>query len=630
MSFSLSLSPDVIVKETDLTGIVPQVATTGGGFVGDFLWGPVLEVTQVQNGADLATKFAPPGANNYESWFTASNFLDYGNNLQLVRVIDDSARNASANSGVIIRNSSDYEANAYQGQLSTNAGPFTARFPGSRGNSIKISLCPSANAFSNTLSATANVVQGNNSIIFSANVQPTLSVGDFLIIGSNPPLQVTAIANTNVTVSAAASTSVNTATAIRKWEYYRSFDTAPATSDYTNTRGGANDELHIVVVDADGKWTGTAGTILEKYAYVSAASDARNSDGTANYYAEALYRRSQYAYWTGHIAGATNWGSTANNTTFTTVQKPYTITLANGVDSDTPSVGEIESGYDLFANGEKVDIGVLLTGPWSYVVQSYVINNISEVRKDCVTFVSPAKSDVVQAVGNEVNNIIQWRNNLNLSSSYGFADSGWKYQYDKYNDLYRWVPLNGDIAGLTVRTDLTNDPWWSPAGDTRGLIKNCVKLAWSPSKAERDIIYPLGVNPIVSFPASGTELFGDRTLLTRPSAFDRINVRRLFIVLEKAIAIAARSQIFEFNDTFTQAQFKSMVEPFLRDVQGRRGITAFRVICDSTNNDGTVIDNNAFVADIYVKPARSINSITLNFVATKTGVQFEEIVGTAQ
>jgi phage tail sheath protein FI len=271
---------------------------------------------------------------------------------------------------------------------------------------------------------------------------------------------------------------------------------------------------------------------------------------------------------------------------------------------------------------------LVVTGPWGATVGAYVINNLAEVRKDCVAFVSPAKTDVVQQVGNEVDNVIAWRNSLPLSSSYGVADSGWKYQYDKYNDLYRWIPLNPDIAGLCARTDMTNDPWWSPAGITRGQIKNVVKLAWNPNQAERDLLYPNGVNPVVTFPNEGTILFGDKTMLAKPDAFDRINVRRLFIVLEKSISKASRTELFEFNDDFTRAGFKSMIEPFLRDVKGRRGITDFLVICDTTNNTPQVINSNNFVGTIIVRPARSINFITLSFVAAPEGIAFEEIVGT--
>jgi phage tail sheath protein FI len=251
---------------------------------------------------------------------------------------------------------------------------------------------------------------------------------------------------------------------------------------------------------------------------------------------------------------------------------------------------------------------------------------LAESRKDCLIFLSPELNDVVNNSGNEVTDILSLRNSF-TSSSFAVMDSGWKYQYDKYNDVYRWIPLNGDTAGLCARTDLERDPWFSPAGFNRGQIKNVVKLAWNPTKSERDSLYKAGVNPIVTFPGEGTVLYGDKTLLSRPSAFDRINVRRLFIVLEKAIARAARSSLFEFNDEFTRSQFVNLVEPFLRDVQGRRGIFDYRVVCDTTNNTPEVIDRNEFVGDIYIKPARSINFIQLNFVAVRTGVSFNEIVG---
>jgi len=276
-----------------------------------------------------------------------------------------------------------------------------------------------------------------------------------------------------------------------------------------------------------------------------------------------------------------------------------------------------------------IDVNLLVTGPWGLTVSKYIIDNIAETRRDCVAFCSPSLAAVYNNVGDEAADIIAERvaGAFNANSSYGVLDSGWKYQYDKYNDKYRWVPLNPDVAGLCARTDNIAEPWFSPGGLNRGQIKNVVKLAYSPDKTDRDELYKKGINPVVSFPGEGTVLFGDKTLLAKPSAFDRINVRRLFIVLEKAIALAAKYQLFEFNDAFTRSQFRNLVEPFLRDVQGRRGIFDFRVVCDETNNTGEIIDTNQFVADIYIKPARSINFMTLNFIATRTGVSFNEIVG---
>jgi hypothetical protein len=409
------------------------------------------------------------------------------------------------------------------------------------------------------------------------------------------------------------------------WAYASNFDSTPSTSDYVSSKGGIQDELHIVVYDRTGQISGTAGTILEKFAYVSKASDAKNSDGSANYYKDVLNNRSKYIWWAKHNSEGTNWGSAAASTTFANLTAADTYTLAGGVDSPTTS-GDLQRAWDLFANPDSVDVSLLMAGPASGNTIPNYLTTIAESRKDCLVFISPEQADVVDAVGSEASNITSYRDTL-TSTSYAVMDSGYKYQYDKYNDTYRWVPLNGDIAGLCVRTDVERDPWFSPAGFNRGVIKNVVKLAWNPTKAERDTLYKKGVNPVVTFPGEGTVLYGDKTMLAKPSAFDRINVRRLFIVLEKAIARAARGSLFEFNDEFTRAAFVNLVEPYLRDVQGRRGIYDFKVVCDTTNNTAEIIDQNQFVGDIYIKPARSINYIQLNFVAVRTGVSFEEVVG---
>jgi phage tail sheath protein FI len=410
------------------------------------------------------------------------------------------------------------------------------------------------------------------------------------------------------------------------WEYRGEFDSAPGTSDYAAGVSGVNDELHIIVIDIDGRWTGTPGGILEKFAFLSKASDAKKSDGTNNFYKDVINSRSEYLYWMDHPAVGTNWGQPAANTTF--VSGTLTATLSGGIDDLTATDGQLQTSWGLFADDTQYDISLLPLGKVSSAVATYVINNVCETRLDCVAFISPediVTGDVVIGTGSAATNkIIAYRNAL-PSTSYAVMDSGFKYQYDRYNDKYRFIPLNGDIAGLCARTDFTNDPWFSPGGLNRGQIKNVVKLAVNPTKTDRDNLYKAGVNPVVTFPGEGTVLFGDKTLLAKPSAFDRINVRRLFIVMEKAIATAAKFQLFEFNDSFTRAQFKNLVEPFLRDVQGRRGITDFVVKCDETNNTGEVIDRNEFVADIFVKPNRSINFITLTFVAARSAINFTEI-----
>ena len=416
------------------------------------------------------------------------------------------------------------------------------------------------------------------------------------------------------------------ASAFSAWTYATQFDGAPSTSDYATSKGASDDELHIVVVDEDGAFSGIAGTVLEKFAFVSKASDAKNSDGSSNYYKNVLNTQSKYVWWMDHPStsgSGLEWGSAAASGGYK--DAGFTASLSLGVDA-APASGDLQTGYDLFANKELVDVSLLLTGGHAVAVAQHVIDNVALDRLDCVVFLSPPLAAVQNNAGDEADDIVTYRNStLDRSTSYAVMDSGWKVQYDKYNDVYVNIPLNADTAGLCARTDNTNDPWWSPAGFNRGGIKNCVKLLFSPNQTDRDTLYKNGINPVVSFPGQGVVLYGDKTLLAKPSAFDRINVRRLFIVLEKAIATAAKFQLFEFNDVFTRAQFKSLVEPFLRDVRGRRGIYDFRVVCDETNNTGEVIDRNEFVADIYIKPAKSINFIYLNFIATRTSVSFEEV-----
>ena len=410
------------------------------------------------------------------------------------------------------------------------------------------------------------------------------------------------------------------------WTYATLFNSAPGTSNYASKQGGSFDEMHVIVIDEDGLFSGQQGTVLEKYSFVSKGSDSKDDSGNSNYYKNIIADRSKYIHWMDHpyANGASNWGTTVSNKTFANLSSNVTISLSGGVDG-TVATGNVISAYDLFDSTEAVDISLVISGPANESIADSLIT-MCEDRKDCIVFLSPEKTDVVNNPGSEVTDTKTYRDTL-TTSSYAVMDSNWKYQYDKYNDVYRWVPCNGDVAGLCARTDLERDPWFSPGGLNRGIIKNVIKLAYNPSKTNRDDLYVKGINPIVSFQGEGTVLFGDKTLLVKPSAFDRINVRRLFIVLEKAIARAARFSLFEFNDQFTRAQFVSLVEPFLRDVQGRRGITDFRVVCDETNNTGEVIDRNEFIGDIYIKPARSINYIQLNFVAVRTGVAFEEIVG---
>ena len=409
------------------------------------------------------------------------------------------------------------------------------------------------------------------------------------------------------------------------------FTSAPGTSDYAHNVGGANDEIHIAVVDTGGLFSGIKNTVLETFPFVSKASDAVNlNNGSSNYYKQVIFNNSKYVYAidpADYSNTSSTWGTTAANKTFASISpKMVSYTLSAGAD-EVPTDANIISGFNLFANKETIDISLLLTGNSSPTVQQTVMS-LAATRQDCVAFVSPPPDAVINNAGSESADVVSWSTAL-TPSSYVVADSNWKYQFDVYNNTYRWIPLNGDIAGLCVYTDTARDPWYSPAGFNRGQVKNAVKLAWNPSKTYRDTLYAAGINPVVSFPGQGIVLFGDKTLQVKPSAFDRINVRRLFIVLEKAISKAAQFSLFEFNDEFTRAQFVALVTPFLRDVQGRRGITDFKVVCDTTNNTPQVIDSNQFVGDIYIKPARSINFIQLNFTAVGTGVDFNTVIGAA-
>jgi hypothetical protein len=628
---AFQLSPGVNVSEIDLTTIVPTIATTGGAVVGQFKWGPVEERTLVDSEVKLQQVFGAPDSNTYVSFFTAGNFLAYGNNLRVTRAANTGTKNATSNSAgaLQIKNEVVYENSYLSG--AGDFGEFAARYPGALGNSLKVGVCGSANVFSSNVTfqngATANAAAiGDTTINTTGNTVPLVLAGDYVKVGSNPYVKVLSANATAITVNTALTYTVTGGTSIlRKWEYADQFDSAPGTSTFVAGKLGSGDELHVIVVDEDGYVTGIPGEILEKYAFVSKASDARTDDGSSLYYPVVIFNKSRYIYWGDHDALGTNWGNTATSTTFTNVTVKRSLSLAGGVDA-TIVDADLLRGWDLYKNADVVDVSLLALGEASATVASYVIQNVCEFRKDCIAFISPSRSSVVNNAGSESDAVVTFRNTL-PSSSYAFLDGNWKYQYDKYNDTYRWLPLNGDIAGCAVRTDTTRDPWFSIAGFDRGQVKNIVKLAWNPNQAERDNLYKNGINPVVSFPGDGTVLYGDKTLLSKPSAFDRINVRRLFIVLEKAIARASKFSLFEFNDEFTRAQFVAMIDPFLRDVQGRRGIYDYRVVCDATNNTPEVVDSNRFIGDIYIKPARSINFIQLNFVAVRTGVAFDEIVG---
>ena len=674
MSMAIQVSPGVNVSEFDATTVVPAVSTSVGAMAGLFQWGPGYERVLVDSETTLVQKFGKPTSNNFESFFTAANFLGYGNALYVVRAYDSSALNAVANNGTITAPQIDNYSDFLNTTLAANV-VYAAKYPGTLGNSLKVSVCDSPIAFSSNLVANAAIlnftvgsniatVNAFNTVSGSANVAANavldaITVGDYVRAGNSSTgyqfLKVTAknypvgaeqnLAGTfyanAVSITFAdrfqlpTNMSQESNTALRFWEFYNAVNKAPGTSTYvSNLSLTTQDELHVVVVDANGRVTGTPGQVLEVWSGLSRATDAKTDGGASNYYRQVIDEQSSYIYTgtprTGALTGLAS--AIANSTTLV----PYSATLALGTDGageSTVTVSPLAQAYDLFKSKEDVDISLVMQGKaiGTGALANYVIANVIETRKDCVFFVSPDSAIITN--NDPAQYAVNFRGSaggvsgLTYNSSYVVMDSGYKYQYDKYNDTYRWIPLNADIAGVCATTDLQRDAWWSPAGFNRGQIKNVVKLHINPNQAQRDLLYKNDVNPVVTFPGQGTVLYGDKTLLGKPSAFDRINVRRLFIVLEKAISRAAQSSLFEFNDEFTRAQFRSLIEPFLSEVQGRRGIFDYKVVCDETNNTSQVIDSNQFVGDIYIKPARSINFIQLNFVAVRTGVDFNTIVG---
>ena len=577
---TFSLSPSVEIKEIDQTTIVPGVASAIGAFAGAFSWGPVHEIMTINDESQLISTFSKPTELNYEHFFSAASFLSYSNNLKVVRAKQTGMTNAnsSATEDFVLYNVDDYNSLAETGGVSPLATGFCSRFPGVIGNSITVSYCLACDA------------------------------GDF-----------------------------------STWQYSNYFNEEPNTSSYASLRGSAYDEIHIIVIDTNGKITGVPGSILERFEFLSIASDAKTDAGGSLYFKDVLAEQSKYILFLSNDADleTANAGDVVEDTPVyynreagsPTVNPSSTYSLSKGADGALPTVAQRIEAVDFFKDEENVDVNLLIGGPTPTdsledmrLYCNYLTQNIAESRHDSVAFVSPPTGGTYTSVNQSNTNNVQAFLDVLNSTSFGVADTNPIKVYDKYNDTYRWIPANGSIAGLCAHTDEVADAWWSPAGFNRGILKNVVRVGYNPNKSARDDLYKKRGNPIVEFPGQGIVLYGDKTLLSRPSAFDRINVRRLFNILEKSIATAARYMLFEFNDEFTRAQFVNMVEPFLRNVKGRRGIYDFKVICNSTNNPQDVVDRNEFVGDIYVKPARSINNIRLSFIATRTGVNFEEIV----
>lgn len=683
------ISAGVYTNEIDLTNVVTSVGTTAGALAGVFRWGPVGQRVLVNNQKDYADIYGKPSNFNAETWFTGANFLDYTDGLYVNRVANTTANSTSIAGATlsavaiatgtvsntqlatsVVRNSSEIDGKTFDAAI-----PFVAKYPGALGNSLKISIVDNATAYNSTVNLVPNSdISGNSSVTYTVGsnlavillqaggsgtgattlalantIVNTLKVGDYVKVGNTTTgvqyAKVTDVAtptqsgsNASVVVSLDRNVSLVSNfvanTVDRTWEYYQNVNKTPGQTPYQKAFGNTavNDEVHIVVSDQDGLFTGVPGTILEVYESLSRASDAKDESGTSIFYKNVLNTRSKYI-WAGSdlTAATTNTSLLIVNSTSTTATAFSLIGGQDGPTEGNVALGEVAKGYDAFIEPNEVEVGIVLQGMAKggtngTGLANYIISNVIESRKDCMLVVSGEKADVVNAAGFETENLSAFRNSLS-STSYAVMDSGYKWQYDKYNDVYRYIPLNGDIGGLIARNDVVGDVWTSPAGETRGVIKNVVKLAWNPNFAQRELLYKADINPVVSVQNKGTYLNGDKTLLGKNSAFSRINVRRLFITLEKSIARASTALLFELNDEFTRAQFRNMVEPYLREIQGRRGITDFRVVCDETNNTPQVIDNNGFAGDVYIKPARSINTIQLNFIAARTGVEFSEIVG---
>ena len=570
---AFQVSPGVEVKEIDATNVIPAVSTSIGGSAGFFTKGPVDTPITVSSEKQLVDIFGEPTAATFKYFGPMAGFLKYGNALKVVRAVGAGALNATNGTAQLIKTQDAYDALT----LAASAGDFIARSPGTSGNALEVQVC---------------------------------------------------LAN---------------ATSFAAWTHSSLFTRAPGTSNFAVSKGNsaALDEMHVAVIDKDGEISGVPGTVLETFEAVSQGTNAKNDDGSTNFFKDVINNRSQYIF-VGYIGAAWLGGKALQPAAITQGSTPYTaaettgpqatagqfLGFSGGADG-TVSNAVIPAALDVLKDSETIDINLLFatadaTGSADIAAK---LQEIAESRKDCVAFVSPPVSLTDGTSTISADTIIADTTVSGRNSSYVVCDSTSIKVYDKYTDSYRFINAAGHIAGLCANTDRVADAWFSPAGETRGQLLGVTKLGFNPNKTERDTLYKASVNPLVSFPGQGTMLFGDKTSQNRASAFDRINVRRLFIVLEKAISTASKSMLFEFNDEFTRANFRNMVEPFLRDVKGRRGITDFLVICDETNNTGNVIDSNQFVADIFIKPARSINFIKLNFIATRTGVEFSEIAG---
>ncbi len=723
------LSPGVLIREVDQTvGRSENVLDNIGAIAGPFAIGPVDEAITIETEQQLINTYGKPMSTDrqYEYWMSASSFLSYGGILKVVRTGGGSLNNSNAAVGqasvtLKIDNYDDYEEN----HVSDNSFVYASKNPGSWADNLKVCTIDNAadqviginttsplaagaivgygitSALSNVVipgagttttfngylkgiitGVSTDTVNGNSTIavkvvsqVSSAGTETKLNyqqsnaarsfeAADGILFVNNVGVNT---GNGKVTAAASAVDWYDQQTLglSNSTVFWKSIAPKPVDNNFSSSRSGNNDAIHVVVVDDKGSVTGVQGNILEKFLSLSKSKDA-TADGdnpTRTYYKDFVALNSNYIYagyntsqatdgfngtsplangfstgYTANTIGSGLWGQDAQGVNFSSIgNKSYS--LGGGVDYQAgggmaATLGGLNTSYNLFGNKDEISVDYIMMGPGLAVesdsqAKANLVISLAEGRKDCMAVVSPHRANIVSVNNSatQTDNLLRYYSALS-SSSYAVFDTGYKYTYDRFNNEFRYIPCNPDVAGLMVRTSIEAFPWFSPAGLTRGVLNNAIKLTYNPSKSQRDVLYGARINSIVNQRGSGILLFGDKTALAYTSAFDRINVRRLFLTVEQALEGAANAQLFQLNDSITRSNFVNIVEPYLRDVEAKRGIYGFVVVCDDTNNTPDIVDNNEFRADIYLKPTKSINYITLTFVATRTGVAFEEIVGT--
>jgi len=635
------VSPGVVIRERDLsTGVITGVSTLRAGIASTFTKGPVGKIVNIGTERELISTFGAPDESNSADWLVASEYLRYGGQLAVIRAATGVLNAASEGGGVLIGSVEDYEAGA------GSSKKFVARDAGAYGNNLRVvivdkvadkKLTKAGHGFDSTAIGT-NISDGvTNHVITVIIDDNTLGVKE----GSS-----TAVAGNGITAVADFTASDYNALPIASTGLtYKDIGPRPGTSAYASERYLSADEVHVAVVDE------STNTIVERLLYLSKLSDGKSPEGSSTYWKDYVNEFSGFIYASALAAGdvtssgedpgdtASSYGATAAAPEiFAYILSTAGGALSGGLDDYAYTAGEIQTAYTLFQDTESTTIDFILMGgsmgsEADTLSKAGAVAAVANARKDCIAFISPYNGNqVATSGGSALTPALQLANTIDFfssigSSSYVVKDSGIKYVYDRFSDKYRYIGCNGDIAGLCVSTSAISDDWISPAGTSRGGLQNVVKLAFNPNKAARDDLYTAAINPVVAFPGSGPVLFGDKTALASPSAFDRINVRRLFLNIEKRARGLAEGVLFEQNDSITRSGFNAALSGYLSEIQARRGVTDYLVVCDDSNNTGEVIDRNEFVAEIFVKPTRSINYVTVTVTATKSGVSFQEVVG---